>query len=56
MSFENYFIGSQINLKIRFRKISFKYWAMRKYLDFLSLLGRAPEDTSSILKMNFDNL
>ncbi|XP_070496010.1 uncharacterized aarF domain-containing protein kinase 5 isoform X2 [Chironomus tepperi] len=48
------YLRRKIFFEYRLWKIFMEFWVMRNYLKLLELLGRAPEDTASILDMNFD--
>lgn len=45
----------KIYFEFRLWKIFMEFWVIRNYLKMLELLGRAPEDTSAILNMDFDS-
>lgn len=49
-----YNVKRKIFFEYRLWKIFMEYWLMRNYLKLLEYLGRAPEDTSTIMDMNFD--
>ncbi|KAL7015379.1 hypothetical protein ACKWTF_016418 [Chironomus riparius] len=48
------FLKRKIFFEYRLWKIFMEFWVMRNYLKLLEVLGRAPEDTSMLLDMNFD--
>ena len=48
------YLRRKVFFEYRLWKIFMEFWVMRNYLKFLELIGRAPEDTASILDMNFD--
>jgi aarF domain-containing kinase len=48
------YLRRKIYFEYRLWRISFHFFIMRNYLRLLEVLGRAPEDTSSILDLNFD--
>lgn len=54
---ENFFsyLKRKIFFEYRLWKIFLEFCIMRNYLRFLEIIGRAPENTSSILDMNFDD-
>lgn len=47
-------IKRKIHFEFRLWKLFMEFWIMRNYLKLLEVLGRAPEDTSSILDMEFE--
>lgn len=44
----------KIHFEFRLWKLFAEFWMMRNYLRLLEILGRAPENTSSILNMEFE--
>lgn len=46
----------KIYFEYRLWMLFMEYWLMRNYLKMLENFGRAPEDTSALLNMDFDNL
>lgn len=48
------YIHRKIYFEYRLWKIFMEFWVMRNYLKTLELLGRAPQDTSSLLDMEFE--
>lgn len=44
----------KIHFEFRLWKLFMEFWMIRNYLKLLEFLGRAPEDTSSIMNMEFE--
>lgn len=44
----------KIHFEFRLWKLFMEFWVIRNYLKLLEFLGRAPEDTSSIMNMEFE--
>lgn len=49
------YLRRKIFFEYRLWKIFMEFWLMRNYLKLLETLGRAPEDTSSLLDIDFDS-
>lgn len=48
------YIQRKIYFEYRLWKLFMEFWLMRNYLKALEFLGRAPEDTSDLLNMEFE--
>jgi aarF domain-containing kinase len=48
------FVRRKIHFEYRLWKIFMEFWVMRNYLRLLEVLGRAPENTSTILDLEFE--
>lgn len=48
------FIKRKIHFEYRLWKIFMEFWLIRNYLKMLEFLGRAPQNTSSLLNMEFE--
>lgn len=48
------YMRRKIHFEYRLWKIFMEFWMMRNYLKVLEFIGRAPEDTSALLNVDFE--